>query len=203
MRRPALFTAAPWALASLLLAAACDDGSTKYGGSTPADNPVAVYGSCAFCHTGLATAMVARGGHGSLDVKCGLCHDNLTPDDPGPGHATVPACADCHIAQQTHFDPAAGTARECLVCHAAHASANLLLVRRAIRTTEGTTAPIVFDNLQGLADGSFASASDPGTGICEVCHTTTLYYRSDGQGEPHFGFPCYTCHPHSAGFAPD
>jgi hypothetical protein len=38
--------------------------------------------------------------------------------------------------------------------------------------------------------------------VCEVCHTTTRFYRSDGTGEAHFGFPCYTCHPHDVGFLP-
>ena len=42
----------------------------------------------------------------------------------------------------------------------------------------------------GVADGSFASASAPGTGVCEVCHTTTRHYRADGSGSPHFTFSC-------------
>jgi hypothetical protein len=187
----------------LLVAAGCDEGATQYGGETPADNPVAVYGDCAFCHNGLAAHMVRTGGHGGLDLKCEACHTNLDPDDPGPGHATVPACLECHGEQQTHFDPEAGTPSECLVCHTPHGSSNLLLVRRAILTPEGTAAPIVFDNLRGLADGSFVSASEPGTGVCEVCHADTLYYRSDGMGEEHFGFPCFTCHPHGIGFSPE
>lgn len=185
-----------------LLLAACDKGAPQYGGSTPADNPVAVYGECAYCHTELAASMVNTGGHGSLAIKCTVCHQNLEPDDPGPGHATVPECLDCHSSQQTHFDPAAGTPNECLVCHTPHGSPNLLLVDTFIVTTQGGEVPITFTNLNGLADGSFASVSDPGTGICEVCHTETLYYRSDGMGEPHFGFPCYTCHTHPEGFAP-
>ena len=180
----------------------CDKGAEQYGGTTPADNPVAVYGECAFCHDGLATRMVDTGGHSSLSIKCVSCHDDIRPDDPGPGHATVPECLDCHSQQETHHDPAAGTPRECLVCHTPHGSPNLLLVNLAIRTPDGGEAPIDFTNLDGLADGSFASASDPGTGLCEVCHTTTLYYRSDGMGAPHFTFPCYTCHTHAAGFAP-
>jgi predicted CXXCH cytochrome family protein len=187
----------------LILSTACDKGAPQYSGSTPADDPVAVYGECAYCHTGIAANLVDTGGHANLSIKCQACHDDLMPDDPGPGHATIPACADCHSEQQTHFDPAAGTAGECQVCHTPHGSPNLVLINTAIRTPEDTTAPIVFTNLEGLADGSFASASDPGTGICEVCHVDTLYYRSDGTGEPHFTFPCYTCHPHSGGFAPE
>lgn len=193
------------AAAILLLAvlAACDKGAPQYGGSTPADNPVAVYGECAYCHTELAASMVNTGGHASLAIKCVACHDNLEPDNPGPGHASVPECLDCHTVQQTHFDPGAGTPSECQVCHTPHGSPNLLLVNTFILTPEGGEAPITFTNLEGRADGSFASASDPGTGVCEVCHTDTLYYRSDGTGEPHFTFPCYTCHPHAEGFSPE
>jgi hypothetical protein len=71
------------------------------------------------------------------------------------------------------------------------------------KETGGCAATIVFDNLRGRADGSFASASHPGTGLCETCHTTTRYYRSDGLGEPHFELPCHPCHPHTIGFLPE
>ena len=62
--------------------------------------------------------------------------------------------------------------------------------------------PIRFDNLDGKVDGSFASLSNPGTGICEVCHTTTRHYRADGTGSPHFTFSCLPCHLHAGGFNP-
>jgi hypothetical protein len=74
------------------------------------------------------------------------------------------------------------------------------LVRESIVTPEDIERPIVLNNLEGLADGSFASISDPGSGVCEVCHTTTLYYRNDGTGEDHFPFTCFTCHSHGDGF---
>jgi predicted CXXCH cytochrome family protein len=188
--------------ALLALVAACDKGAPQYSGTVPPTNPVAVYGECAYCHSEAVT-LAANGGHGSLEISCQFCHDDLEPDDPGPGHATVPVCSDCHTSQQTHMDPAAGTPQECLVCHTPHGSPNLLLVDTIIATPQGGEAPILFTNLEGRADGSFASASDPGSGICEVCHTTTIFYPSDGMGEPHFTFPCYTCHPHGAGFAPE
>ena len=69
--------------------------------------------------------------------------------------------------------------------------------------TGGCAAEVVFDNLDGRADGSFASASRPGSGLCESCHTTTRHYRSDGTGEPHFDLPCYPCHTHPRGFLPN
>jgi hypothetical protein len=68
--------------------------------------------------------------------------------------------------------------------------------------TGGCAAPIAFTNLAGRADGSFASASDPGTGVCEVCHTTTKFYNNTGTGQPHFTTACYPCHPHPRSFLP-
>ena len=39
------------------------------------------------------------------------------------------------------------------------------------------------------------------TGICQVCHTTTKYWRSDGTLETHnVGQVCTKCHQHSSGF---
>ena len=64
------------------------------------------------------------------------------------------------------------------------------------------TQGFAFDNLDGRKDGSFASVTRPGTGVCEVCHTTTRYYNNTGTGEPHYEFPCYTCHTHERGFLP-
>jgi hypothetical protein len=89
-----------------------------------------------------------------------------------------------------------------VLCHTPHGSPNLLLVRRTIETPSGNRATVELTNLGGLRDGGLASVTNPGTGVCETCHTETRYYRSDGTGEPHFEFPCYTCHPHTTGFAP-
>ena len=189
-------------VASMLFAfAACGKGSPQFEGQTPPLDPVAVYGECAYCHDPIATQLVDTGGHGSLDLKCQACHTQLL-SLPGPGHESVPQCADCHADQQTHHDPAAGTPQQCLVCHTPHGSPNILLVNLAIQTPDGDLAPIHFTNTMGKADGSFASVSHPGTGVCEVCHTTTQFYNNTGTGAPHFTFSCYTCHPHTNAFDP-
>jgi hypothetical protein len=189
------------AIAIAAAAAGCgDSGSPKFGGDAPALEET--YGSCTFCHKGLSTFMFDRGGHGSLDVKCQLCHEDLLPGDPGPGHRSIPACADCHSRQETHGDLDTGTMQECLVCHNPHGSTNLFVVRTRIDTPGGETAEVEFTNLDGQSDGGFTSASDPGSGLCEVCHTQTRYYRNDGTGGNHFTLTCFTCHPHTQGFRP-
>ena len=71
-----------------------------------------------------------------------------------------------------------------------------------LMTTQGTEVPIRLDNFSGKADRSFASATNPASGLCEVCHTTTLHYRADGTGAPHYTFSCAPCHTHAQGFAP-
>jgi len=159
--------------------------------------PVANASNCAVCHGDEATRLA----HPSLHtaITCDTCHAEVSPT-PGPGHRAKPACPDCHD-QATHAPPEHGPI-PCVQCHDAHGSQNTQLVRDVVTTTRGPDVPIHFDNLFGLVEGSFASPSAPGTGICEVCHTTTRHYRFDGTGSPHFPYSCLPCHLHSTGFEP-
>ena len=161
-----------------------------------------VHAECAYCHNRVTVDAVTTSGHGSQSLECEGCHTNLTPGRVGPDHRSITPCKQCHQGPQTHQDPLAGTAYECAVCHTPHGSPNILLVRPVIDTPQGDPRPVVFTNLDGLADGSFASVSRPGSGVCEICHTTTEFYRADGRGEPHYPYPCFTCHPHGQGFRP-
>jgi predicted CXXCH cytochrome family protein len=159
--------------------------------------PIASDANCGLCHTAEAVRFTLPSGH-SATFACGGCHAEVSPA-PGPGHRAIAACADCH---DTTSHAPGGNALPCTQCHEPHGTTNLDLVVEALATTEGPIVPIRFDNLAGQADGSFASAAQPGTGVCEVCHTTTLYYRAGGDGAPHFTVSCLPCHRHSDGFAP-
>lgn len=189
-------------LSLLTLLGACGaDGSKRYSGDPP--DAAELYGSCSFCHGGIAERMIATGGHGDLSFRCEFCHgDDLRPGEVGPGHRNVPACADCHTDPLPHHDPAAGTADECLLCHTPHGSPNLALVRKQIETPSGAVRAVELTSLLGLDEGGLASATNPGSGVCETCHTQTRYYRSDGSGDPHFTLSCIPCHQHDVAFTP-
>lgn len=198
---PRVLPVAVIAAAIAATVAGCGDtGSPRFAGSPV--SAVEAYGSCVFCHEGTGNRLFENGGHGGFDLRCESCHDDLRPNDPGPGHRAVPACVDCHTEQVTHHDMPAEGRSQCVLCHTPHGSPNLLLVRTSIETPSGARAMVEFSDLGGLRDGGHASVTSPGTGVCETCHTETRYYRSDGTGEPHFEFPCYTCHTHATGFAP-
>lgn len=168
---------------------------------------------CQTCHQDLEPGF-AECGHRSVP-RCPDCHrEQVTHHDPGV--ATVRQCTICH---QPHGSPNLVLVRPELplsspnnmvtACSGADQCGSEMLCAMdqsqcgTSYQTAGCAAPIRFTNLEGQADGSFASASHPGTGLCEVCHTTTRFYRSDGMGEPHFTLPCYPCHPHTTGFLPD
>jgi hypothetical protein len=51
--------------------------------------------------------------------------------------------------------------------------------------------------------GDKSFATETLTGVCEVCHTQTMYHRNDGLGAPHYpAVRCTICHTHIDGFAP-
>lgn len=158
---------------------------------------VATPANCPLCHEQQVAKLALPSGHSGR--ACESCHATVNPT-PGPGHQSATACQTCHPANQTHAPGGAGM--PCTQCHDPHGSTNTNLVLDAISTPQGTLRPIRFDNLDGRADGSFASASAPGTGGCEICHTTTRFYRADGTGESHYTFSCLPCHRHGDGFAP-
>jgi predicted CXXCH cytochrome family protein len=157
--------------------------------------------NCALCHTDEAARFAKPSGHQASFAACSGCHGEGSTSTPGPGHRKIEPCETCHPANATHA-PTGPPGLPCTQCHDPHGTDNASLVLDVLTTTAGAQVPIRFDNLFGRTDGSFAGASAPGTGICEVCHTTTKFYRADGSGDPHFTFSCLPCHRHAAGFAP-
>jgi len=158
--------------------------------------------NCESCHAEEAGRLAKPNlHHDRFAGKCSSCHAEATPE-PGPGHRATSPCADCHAPAlvATHVPP--GEPLACVACHEPHGSDNIRLIRDVVRAPDGTDHALLFDDLTGRVDGSFASASAPGTGLCEVCHTRTNHYRVDGTGDPHYTTGCLTCHPHAAGFLP-
>jgi len=154
--------------------------------------------NCTICHPDKGARFEKTSLH-SAEFLCSDCHGELSPE-AGAGHRRAPDCGECHT-NATHAPP--GTEPfPCTQCHDPHGTSNIKLVLDDITTPQGEIRSIAFDSLTGKADGSFASASEPGSGICEVCHTGTAFYRADGKGELHFELSCLPCHRHSAGFNP-
>jgi predicted CXXCH cytochrome family protein len=161
--------------------------------------PVVDDQNCHICHASEATRFAKPSLH-SAGFGCSGCHAEVAPS-PGDGHRAISTCESCHAGRATHAPPGVA-AFACTHCHDPHGTDNAQLVLETITTPQGALRPIRFDNLLGRADGSFASAPAPGTGICEVCHTQTRFYRADGASEEHFEFSCLPCHLHGTGFAP-
>lgn len=160
-----------------------------------------------------------------IDADCVVCHemsehqrgtvrlwtDPNAPVTPLPvtGNPAdlVAFCKTCHDAQ-TH--PATHTVPGpwqpvCTECHELHdpANANLALVRDVVRNqTLAQNKLVVFTARTG--PNSFDDG-DPTTndGVCQVCHTATVYHLNDGAGVPHNdGTDCTSCHSHPDGFIP-
>jgi predicted CXXCH cytochrome family protein len=164
--------------------------------------PVVTDANCAVCHPDQAARLAKPNLHHlKFAGRCSSCHAEVKPE-PGPGHRAISACADCHAPARVaaHVPPNMPIA--CTDCHEAHGTDNIRLVRDVIHTSPGADRPVQFDSLAGREDGSFASASAAGTGLCEVCHTRTQFYRADASGAPHYTTSCIRCHPHAAGFLP-
>jgi len=160
--------------------------------------PVADDTNCAICHTEQGERFEKPSKH-SAGLACSDCHAQVSTTI-GPGHRATPVCGDCHD-NPTHA-PGGGAGFSCETCHEPHGTDNRTLVREEIPVPQGGTRPVVFTSISGREDGGFASASMPGTGLCETCHTTTRYYRADGTGDDHYTLSCLPCHLHAEGFLP-
>ncbi len=73
-----------------------------------------------------------------------------------------------------------------------------------IRDSVNNTA-VDFSSPSAMARDESGTGTDPTpNGICQVCHTQTTHWRSDGTLADHFGgWRCTVCHPHEKGFKPE
>jgi hypothetical protein len=153
---------------------------------------------CGTCHTDVAGAWQDPSSH-RLVLDCPICHAEVAEEE-GPGHRSVPDCGTCH-SERTH-----PYAIGCLFCHDPHGSPNAFLLRTSVVTPDGTRVGVRVVVPEGASAGGLVRAGvpgeDAGTGLCEVCHTTTAHYRNDGTGAPHDTAWCPLCHGHQDGFLP-
>ncbi len=108
-------------------------------------------------------------------------------------------CLDCHNTG-THED------ENCLTCHQMHNYQNLHGIRSEIMTPNSGLKKVIFLSYTG--DNSFADSDSDRDGVCEVCHTTTKYYRNyttafvnHSGGFDYDRKNCTLCHAHDTGFA--
>jgi hypothetical protein len=151
--------------------------------------------ACLDCHTNLGPRWALPSSHGQL-LDCTHCHGTYGPG--GVAHSDSRPCGDCH-SQGTHPTSAA-----CTVCHDPHGTANAFLVKETIAIRRNTEVPVHFTTVEGAsADGlvrAGVAGAAAGTGLCEVCHTSTRYYPSSGAGAAHETGWCPRCHLHQNGF---
>lgn len=108
-------------------------------------------------------------------------------------------CLDCHN-MGTH------QLANCLTCHEEHNYTNLHGIRPRIKTPASGIKAVTFTNHTG--HNSFADGDSTLNGVCEVCHTSTKYYKNDGSGFINHsggfnynGKDCTACHTHLGGFS--
>jgi hypothetical protein len=152
---------------------------------------------CLRCHASVASAWENLSSHSAV-LDCQGCHMVLS--FAGAGHAVRPACTRCH-SESSHPSPGAS----CVICHDPHGSPNVFLVRPKLSLSGGGAAGIHLSRIEGAGRDGLARAGvageKAGTGLCEVCHGVTRYYRRDSSGTPHEAGWCAGCHRHSEGFA--
>ncbi len=162
----------------------------------------------------------------NVDTLCLGCHGNATQraghDNAAKGTRTVDAQTHARGITGTDYATWPVTPWKCVDCHDPHGDANYKMVRSGINapTTVGDTTlsgsdgkgtpkrlavtAVTFTNLTGQANGSYATLTTKGQGVCEICHNQTPLYNRGGLGNvgSHISRTgrCTICHVHTAGF---
>ncbi len=139
-------------------------------------------------------------GSSSDSLQCSSCHNlHRAPFDNGyilRAENTTTLCTKCHT-----YGP--HNSMDCKVCHQTHNSnkSNIYMIKDIIATPNSGNKTVVYTAQTGA--GSFADDGvAPYDGICEVCHTTTVYHRNDASGDHahNTGTNCTGCHTHANAF---
>lgn len=171
--------------------------------------------SCQDCHTGSGStigvaaplkSLAATAGHGAQGQDCTACHDSNsdhisgTLGDNNRLKAALGTdngnCLYCHNTTGTVTNPAmlnmaahqtSGLGSKCADCHDAHGTSNSMMVNSTIN---GTAVSFTGNN-------TFANGAN--NGVCQVCHTTTSYFKANGTGAAHVDSTenCLRCHSHN------
>ncbi|MEW6746809.1 MAG: hypothetical protein AB1486_29055 [Planctomycetota bacterium] len=143
------------------------------------------------------------------DIDCLDCHNIHDGDLIPTGLDLLLACQSCHnplgrAAAKSNIGlhvTRAGTI-DCGKCHDPHlpTDPNADHIRARVRYPTASTLVDYPD----IDPRKFVNGEAPYDGICEVCHTATLYHRNNDGGDHghNVDVTCSTCHPHSAGFVP-
>lgn len=178
-------------------------------------NAAAATVTCTDCHTGTGStigvaaplkSLAATTGHGAQGQTCTACHDaasdhisgtlgdnNRLKAALGTDNAN---CLFCHETAGTITNANMLTMKKhqltgkgslCADCHDSHGTSNSMMVNSTIN---GTVVSFTGNN-------TFANATN--NGVCQVCHTTTDYYRANGTGAAHQDTTsnCLDCHKHN------
>jgi predicted CxxxxCH...CXXCH cytochrome family protein len=159
----------------------------------PGSSPTWFTGSkvtCESCHTGVASVVGSYTaplkslnktlGHGQYStailtkVKCTTCHNPTAP----------------HIGAGASQNIANVRSNACAGCHDTHGTTN----RHSIKATINGQV-ISFTSSTGLYV-STKNANNFYSGLCQVCHTKTKYYRNYTTPATHYTSNCFGCHQH-------
>ena len=156
---------------------------------------------CANCHAhGLSSTYVPRGT--DQDTRCKSCHNpagSAASKSAIAMHGVGTNTVDCGSCHEIHNNPQPVSTDT----HSGSVTAtNLTRIRADMsKYVSGALTNTVFHSRP--SHFAFAETNSPWNGVCQSCHTGTLYHtRTAGDHSHETGTVCTDCHSHQSGFAP-